>query len=311
MHVIFGTGPLGQAVASSLKASGTEARLVNRSGDVPAGPDGFVAVSGDLTDIGSARRAAQGATVIYHCAGAPYTEWPSTLPVMMEGAIEAAASTGAPLVYGDNLYAYAPTDEPLTEETPERPETRKGRVRKEVADMLRTAHERGRIQMVIGRGSDFYGPGVHSSTVGDEVFGRLDQGKAPRVIGDPDQPHSFTFIKDFGRALVVLGKHDTSFGQTWHVPNAPPVPTREFATRAAQVMGHGAKKVRTTPSWLLRALGFFNPMMKEVAEMLYQWENPFVVDHTKFEKAFGDAFGAPTALVEGISRTADAFNADS
>lgn len=311
MHVIFGTGPLGQAVASALKASGIEARLVNRKGRAPAGLDGFEAVSGDLTEADSARRAAQGATVIYHCAGAPYTEWPRTLPAMMEGAIEAAVSAEAPLVYGDNLYAYAPTDEPLTETTPERPETRKGRVRKEVADMLRMAHEHGRVKAVIGRGSDFYGPDVHSSVVGDEVFGRLADGKAPRVLGDPDQPHSFTFIEDFGRALVVLGTHDTSFGQTWHVPNAPPVPTRAFATRAAEAMGHEAKNVKTTPPWLLRAIGFFNPMMKEVAEMLYQWEKPFVVDHTKFERAFGDTFGAATTLAEGISRTADAFNAGS
>ncbi|HMB92862.1 MAG TPA: NAD-dependent epimerase/dehydratase family protein [Rhodothermales bacterium] len=308
--MIFGTGPLGRAVAAALKARGTKVRLINRSGRAPAYLDGFEVVSGDLTDTASARHAAQGATVVYHCAGAPYTKWSEVMPAMMAGAIDAAASAGARLVFGDNLYAYTPTTEPLTEETPEHPKTEKGRVRKEIADTLRAAHAKGRVEATIGRASDFYGPYVETSAVGDEVFGRLANRKPPRVLGDPDQPHSFTFIEDFGRALVVLAEHDESFGQTWHVPNALPVSTREFAARAAEAMGHTAK-VKTTPSWLLHAFGFFNPMMKEVAEMLYQWEKPFVVDHTKFKRAFGDAFSAVTALSEGICKTAEAFKTDS
>ncbi|MEO6982351.1 MAG: SDR family oxidoreductase [Edaphobacter sp.] len=306
MHVIFGTGPLGQAVAVALRARGIESRLVNRSGSRPAHLDRFEVVSGDLTVSSSARRAAQGASVVYHCAAPPYPEWARTLPAMMAGAIDAASSAGARLVYGDNLYAYAPTDQPLTEDLPEQPQTRKGRVRKEVADALRAAHKEGRIQAVIGRGSDFYGPNVHISAAGDEVFGRLANGKSPRVLGDPDQLHSFTFIEDFGRALVVLANQEDSFGETWHVPNAPPVATREFAAKAAQAMGRDPK-VKTTPSWLLKAFGVFNPMMKEVAEMLYQWEQPFVVDHSKFKRAFGSAFGAATPLTDGISRTAIAL----
>jgi len=222
MNVIFGTGPLGQAVAVALTARGEEVRLVNRSGRAPGGLSGTEVVAGDLSDKDSARRAAGGGSVLYHCAGAPYTDWPETLPALMRGAIDAACSADARIVYGDNLYAYAPTDQPLTEDTPEHPETRKGRVRKEVADELLAAHEAGRVEATIGRASDFYGPGVLTSAVGSEVFGRLAEGKAPRLLGDPDQPHSFTFIEDFGRALVVLADHDEAFGQTWLVPNAPP-----------------------------------------------------------------------------------------
>ena len=282
---------------------------MNRSGRAPTGLDGFEVVAGDLTDADSARSAARGASVVYHCAVTPYTDWPRTLPALMEGAIEAATSADARLVYGDNLYAYAPTDQPLTEATPERPQTRKGRVRKAVADALRAAHEQGRVEAAIGRGSDFYGPGVLTSAVGSEVFGRLAAGKAPRVLGDPDQPHSFTFVKDFGRALVVLADHDEAFGQTWHVPNAPPVATRAFAAQAVEAMGRPAK-VQATPAWMIRTLGLFNPMMREVAEMLYVWERPFVVDHAKFQQAFGGAFGEVTPLAEGVAETATAFEAD-
>ena len=308
MNVIFGTGPLGQAVAAALTARGDEVRLVNRSGRTPDGVTGIEVVAGDLAEKDSARSAARGASVLYHCAGSAYTEWPETLPAFMRGAIDAAASEGARIVYGDNLYAYAPTDQLLTEETPERPETRKGRVRKEVAEILRAAHESGRVEATIGRASDFYGPGVLTSVVGREVFGRLAEGRAPRVLGDPDQPHSFTFIEDFGRALVVLADHDEAFGQTWLIPNAPPTPTRDFAERAARAMGHEAK-VQATPSWMIRALGVFNPMMREVAEMLYMWEHAFVVDHSKFERAFGGAFEAVTPLDKGIGVTATAFKA--
>ncbi len=306
MHVIFGTGPLGQAVASELVARGESVRLVNRSGHLSAKLAGVEVVAGDLTEVDSARRAVNGATVVYHCAAGPYTNWQGTLHRLMEGAIDAAASAGASLVYGDNLYTYMPSSDPLTEETPERPRTRKGKVRKTVADLLRKAHEDGRVRAAIGRGSDFYGPGVLASAVGSEVFGRLQQGKTPRVLGNPDQLHSFTYIEDFGRGLAVLASHPEALGQTWHIPNAPALSTREFAARASKAMGK-VTKVQTTPAWMIRALGLFNPMMREVAEMLYEWEQPFVVDHQKFEKAFGKAFGAPTPIDRGILETARSF----
>lgn len=310
MHVIFGTGSLGQAVASVLLARDRDVRLANRSGQPPAGFEEVETVAGDLAKPTAARDAAQGADVVYHCAVTPYAEWPHTLPALMEGAIDAAASVGARLVYGDNLYAYGPSDEPLTETTPEQPTTRKGRVRKEVADMLRRAHEEGRVQATIGRASDFYGPGIMNSAVGHEVFGRLAAGQAPRLLGDPDQPHSFTYIEDFGRALVVLAEHEKAFGETWHVPNAPPVSTRSFVLKAAKAMGREAPQVSAAPSWLIKVVGWFRPMIGELAEMLYLWEKPFVVDHSKFERAFGDEFGEVTPLNEGISQTAAALQAE-
>lgn len=306
LHVIFGAGPLGQAVASALRARGDAFRLVNRSGQAPAGFADADVVAGDLTDPAARQRAARDAAVVYHCAVTPYPAWARTLPSLMAGTIDAAASAGARLVYGDNLYAYAPTEAPLTENTPEQPSTRKGQVRKTVADQLRAAHAEGRVEATIGRGSDFYGPGVHDSFVGGEVFGRLADGKRPRVLGDPDQPHTFTYIEDFGRALVVLADHDAALGQTWHVPNAPPVTTRAFAEAAAEAMGRDAV-VQATPSWMVRALGLVNPMMREIAEMLYAWEQPYLVDHTAFQQAFGDAFGAPTPLADGIATTAAAL----
>lgn len=309
MHIIFGTGPLGQAVAASLHHRGHPVRLVNRSGQAPEGFDDLETVAGDLTRPPAARKAAQGASVVYHCAVTPYTDWPETLPALMDGAIDVAAAEGARLVYGDNLYAYVPTSDPFTEETPERPTTRKGRVRKDVADTLRSAHAEGRVKATIGRASDFYGPGVTNSVVGDQVFGRLVEGKAPRVLGDPDQLHTFSYIEDVGRALVVLATHDEAFGETWHLPNAPAVMTRTFAEEAATAMSQPVR-IKTAPSWLLRALGYVSPTMREVSEMLYQWEDPFVVDHSKFEREFGADFGDVTPLKEGISRTAAAFKED-
>jgi len=306
LHVIFGTGPLGLAVAASLNDPAISVRLVSRSGEAPPGYEDHDTAVGDLTDPSSARRAAEGADVIYHCAGAPYTEWKRRLPVMMKGAIDAAAASRAKLVYGDNLYAYAPSDQPLTEETPEEPTTRKGKVRKETADLLRSAHERGRIESTIGRASDFYGPGVRDSFVGSEVFGRLSRGNAPRVLGNPDHPHTFTYIGDFGRALTILAACERASGQTWHVPNSPPISTREFALQAAVAMDEPSG-VTATPSWLVHATGFFSARMSEIAEMLYEWENPWVVDHAKFQAAFGDAFGHPEPLHHGIQKTAAWF----
>jgi len=285
LHVVLGTGPLGQAVARALQTRDHRVRMVNRSGtgDVPTGVD---LVAADITNPNQARRACSGAAVVYHCMATAYTDWPETLPPLMQGAINGAAAAEARLVYGDNLYMYGPPEGPLTEDLPYAATTRKGQVRAQVAETLMMAHRKGEVAAVIGRGSDFYGPGVTDSKMGDMVFGRIVDGKSARVLGDPDQPHTYTYIDDFGRALVTLGEEDTALGETWHVPSAETVTTRQFVDMIFEEVGEPAS-ISAAPSWVIRAMGWFNPTMREVAEMLYEFEEAFVVDHGKYETAFG------------------------
>ncbi|MGH9248268.1 MAG: NAD-dependent epimerase/dehydratase family protein [Acidimicrobiales bacterium] len=204
LHVVLGTGPLGLAVARHLAARGDRVRVANRGGRADL-PEGVEVVAANVAEAGGARRACDGAAVIYHCANPPYARWPELHPPLMRAIIEGSSSAGATLVFGDNLYAYGPVDGPLTEDLPYRAQGPNGRTRARIADDLMAAHEDGRVRASIGRGSDFFGPHAHQSTAGDRVFARAVAGKPAQVLGDPDAAHTVTYLEDFARALVTWG----------------------------------------------------------------------------------------------------------
>src|SRR5262249_5332809 len=154
----------------------------------------------------------------------------------------------------------------------------------ELAKTLLAAHLSGTLHATIGRSSDFYGPGVRLSTVGERVFGTVVQRKPAQVLGDPDQLHTYTFIGDFARALAVVCARDEALGEVWHVPSAPTITTRHFIELIAEQANYRVG-VQVTPSWIIRAMGLVNPTMRAVAEQLYQSEHAFVVDHGKFARA--------------------------
>jgi nucleoside-diphosphate-sugar epimerase len=168
-----------------------------------------------------------------------------------------------------------------------------------MSQALMEAHTSGRVRVAIGRASDFFGPRVLVSAAGEQVFGRAVQGKSAQVAGDPDQPHTYTYAPDIGRGLVILGEREEALGQAWHLPSPETVTTREFVETIFEEVGKPAR-IQAAPKILLRAIGFFNPGIRETIEMLYEFEEPFVVDHSKFEKAFGEH---ATPLKEAIGET--------
>ena len=177
VHVVFGaTGAIGGAVVTELVLAGRDVRAVSRGGQAPDGAQG---VAADASDPGQAARATAGASVIYHCASPPYTQWPELFPILTSSILGAAESSGAKLVFADNLYAYGPVDGPLREDLPAAARGRKGRTRVEMAAQLLAAHREGRARVVIGRASDYYGPHGTGSTAGQTVFGRILAGKKP------------------------------------------------------------------------------------------------------------------------------------
>lgn len=291
-HVVIGaSGGVGSALVRELAAQGKRVRAVNRSGkaDLPAGVERFAA---DITDPGAARRACEGAAVVYHCANVPYQDWYTVLPVFMDNLTAASAETGAVLVYADNLYMYGPTKEPLREDMPYNATTRKGQLRARLAEQLLAAHHAGRVRAVIGRGSDYFGPGVEGSNMGDRVFNAVLAGQSAPILGDPDAPHTYTYTPDFARGLVRLAEHEAAYGQAWHVPNAETLTTRQFLELAYAEAGHPLK-IMAAPGWLVTLMGLFNPLMREMKEMLYEFEEPFIVDHARFERAFGPLPATP------------------
>lgn len=295
-HVVLGAGPVGRAVAAALVARGVEPVVVTRSG---ASVPGAVSRVADITDPVQAAAALAGAEVVFQCAQPEYHRWPQEFPALQAGIVDAAAATGALLVVAENLYGYGPHAGPLTEDLPLAATTRKGVVRARMWRELEAAHEAGRLRVVAGRASDFFGPGVEGSAVGDRFFGPLAKGKAAEVAGDPDRLHSYTYVGDFGEALVRLSEAPATWGRAWHVPNAPTGTTRALAEQAAELVGATAR-LRTFARWQLRFVGLFVPAVRETVEMLYEFEEDFVVDHSAYSAHCGDH---ATPLADSLAAT--------
>jgi nucleoside-diphosphate-sugar epimerase len=300
LHVVCGTGAVGMAVMDELVQRGPRrVRMINRSGRARV-PHGVEVVGGDATDEAFTREASEGASVVYFALNPPYDKWPELFPRLQAGVLEGAASAGAKLIAMENLYMYGPTDgRPITEDLPYAATTRKGTVRASMSKELMEAHKSGRVRVAIGRASDFFGPRALTSAAGEQVFGRAVDGKSAQVAGDPDQPHTYTYAPDIGKGLVILGEREEALGQAWHLPSPETVTTREFVEMIFEEVGKPAR-VQAAPKILLRALGLFNPGMRETIEMLYEFEEPFVLDDSRFKQEFGDP---ATLLREAIQRT--------
>ena len=299
-HVVFGTGAVGMSVMDALIQRGRRrVWMVNRSGRVSV-PEGVELVGGDATNVAFAREAGEGASVVYVALNPPYDKWPELFPPLQAAVLEGAASAGAKLIAMENLYMYGPTDgRPLTEDLPYAPNTRKGAVRARMSEELMEAHTSGRVRVAMGRASDFFGPRVLASAAGEQVFGRAVQGKSAQVAGDPNQPHTYTYAPDVGGGLAILGEHEEALGRAWHLPSPETLTTRQFVEMIFEEVGKPAR-IQAAPKIVLRAMGLFNPGMREMIEMLYEFEEPFVVDHSKFEEAFGEQ---ATPLREAIRGT--------
>jgi nucleoside-diphosphate-sugar epimerase len=299
LHVVFGTGPVGLAVMDDLVRKGRLVRMVNRSGRADVAEDVEV-VGGDATDSTFTREVSAGASVVYFALNPPYDRWPELFPSLQAGVLEGAASAGAKLIAVENLYMYGPTGgSPLTEDLPYAANTRKGAVRAGMSRKLMEADASGRVRVAIGRASDFFGPRVRASAAGEQIFGRAVAGKSAQVAGDPDQPHTYTYAPDIGKGLVVLGEREESLGRAWHLPSPETITTRQFVEMIFEEADKPAR-IQTAPKFVLRAMGLFNPPLRETIEMLYEFEEPFVVDHSDFEQAFGMR---PTPLRQAIGET--------
>ena len=294
LHVVFGTGQVGSVLAARLAGLGFPVRTVSRHR--PAAPPGGTDWRGaDVTDPEAAADAAKGAAVIYQCLNAPYTQWPQRFPPLQRGVLAAAERTGALLVSLENLYGYGPTGgRPMTEDLPLAATTVKGRTRAAMTAELLAAAEAGRIRIAIARASDFFGAGVTGgSTLGERVFGNALAGRRADFIGDPGLPHTYSYVSDIAAGLATLGTDPRAVGQVWHLPGPQTVSTRALLDLIADQVGHPVG-VRPVPKLAVRALALASPMMRGLAEMSYQFDQPFVLDTGKYQSVFGAA-GTPLA----------------
>jgi len=300
VHVVLGTGGIGSALIDQLVEQGLPVRAVNRSGRAEV-PEGVQIVAGDTSDASFAKEASAGAAAVYQCLNPPYDKWAELFPRLQRNAVAAAQAAGARYVSFENVYMYGDTrGAPITEDLPYAAHTKKGQVRAEMAEDLAELSHAGDLAVATARASDYFGPrSTVQSPLGDRVIGRAIAGKSAQVVGDPDQPHSYTFSVDVGRVLATLGTDDRAIGRVWLVPNAPVRTTREIIGMIAEDLGQPVK-VQVAPDMVLRAMGWFNPTIRELGEMLYEFKQPFIVDGSPFEETFGMA---PTPLDESLAAT--------
>jgi len=288
-HVVLGTGAIGRAIAEELIKRGESVRMVNRSGQMDEVPAGVEVKAADLYDQAQVQEVTRGAKVVYQAAQPSYHEWAEKFPSFQKSIIDGLTGSNAKLVLVENLYMYGATNGlQMTENTPHNAHTRKGKVRSEISNAAFEAHRAGKVRVTAGRGSDFFGAwGLATAVMGERTFYPLLNGKPAQLVGDIDAPHTHTYIADFGKALVILGEHDEADGQAWHVPNdSPRVTQREMVKIIAEEAGV-EPKVSTMGKTMMWIGGLFIPEAKEMVEMMYEFEQTFVVDSSKFEKTFG------------------------
>ena len=295
-HVVLGAGPVARAIVTSARHRGIEVDVVSRRGTELSGARSIAA---DVLDSERLAGIISGAAAVYQSSQPAYHRWPEEFPAMQESIVGAVRGTDAVLVAVENHYGYGPVDRPLTEDLPLIATGRKGKVRGDMWRSLEAEHRAGRIKVTAGRASDFFGPHAEGSVVGDRFFPPLLKGKKAELFGNPDALHTYTFVVDFGEALVRLALDERSLGRAWHVPSAPAVSTRTFLSMAAAAAGVEPKSVTRSP-FQLRLAGLFIPPAKESIEMLYEFNEDFLVDHSAYAALFGDH---ATPLTESIAET--------
>jgi nucleoside-diphosphate-sugar epimerase len=278
LHVIFGTGPLGKATARELVRLGKRVRMINRSGKADHLPEGVEEIASDAYDAAKNIELTKGAEAVYQCAQPHYYEWAEKFPPLQRAILQAAAINKAKLVVGDNLYMYGHFEGTLREESAIMPNTKKGKVRTAMAQEVLDAHASGKIRAAIGRASDFFGPDDRGLT-GYAILPAV-QRKPVNLMGRIDQPHTFSYIPDFGKLLATLGTREEALGQIWFTPSNPPLTQAEFVQLIEEELGYKVKKLVGNPL-MLRFLGLFNKEIKETVEMLFEWMHPYVVDTSK------------------------------
>lgn len=293
LHVVLGaSGGIGNAVVKVLAEQGKTVRGINRSGKAKV-PHGVKMIAADLRNLDEAVKASEGATHIYNCVNAMYNKWDEIYPDITYKFIELLKITGAKGIVVDNLYMYGEeVSEPYREDMEYLAEGKKGKLRAKSANIYEEAMKSGQINALICRAPDFYGPGVtKSSFYGDRVFPKILEGKGIQVIGKIDQPHAMIYVFDYAKAIIKLADDHSAYGQIWHAPMAEALSQEQYLRLAYELAGTSGK-ISSTPTIMLKILGIFIPIIKEIKEMMYEWDKPYFVNTDKYTSKYGNG-GTP------------------
>jgi nucleoside-diphosphate-sugar epimerase len=285
IHVVVGSGTVGTQLAKRLGETGESVFLLARTIS-PAELKNVKRIQADAASFSSLISAAPKADYIYNCVNPPYNKWTEEWPPINNSLIELAKKTGAVLVTCSNLYGYGPHNGVLTEDLPLNATWKNGRVRADMWLKLKELNDAGEIRATEVRGSDYIAAS-DQSRMGDRVVPRLKEGKAVQLLGELDKLHTWTDPEDVANLMLVVAKEEIAWGKPWHVPSNAPMTQRDVVRDIAQDLGVKDPKVSSVPSLLEKLLGTFNPVIRELRNTAYQFNQPFIMSDEKARKAFG------------------------
>jgi nucleoside-diphosphate-sugar epimerase len=307
-HTILGSsGIIGTELARELDKRGKPLRLVSRKPkDLHLGEDHLPT---DLLDADGVKEAVRGSEVVYLTAGLTYDSrvWRKQWPKIILNTVAACREHGARLVFFDNVYMYGPVEGFMTEKTPLRPESEKGKIRAGLQQMLLDEAKKGDLDIRIGISADFYGPQAQNGIPNLLIFANLAKGKNPQWMASGKHPHSLTYTRDAALGMAELGlREELPEGErVWHLPTAPdPLTAEEVAREAAKALSVAPKPVQVLKPWMIGIGGLFQRQIYELGEMMYQYDRDYLFSSAAFEKAFGIK---PTPYVQGIWETAESY----
>jgi nucleoside-diphosphate-sugar epimerase len=301
MKTILGTGQLGLAIMQLLLDKNPDEKilLVNRTGklNIPI-PQNVQVTVADATSKTDMKAIANRSELIFSCTDMPYDKWAAFYPATATALAYALSETNAKLVFADNLYSYGNVaGKEMNEQMPHSAKTKKGKIRAAVINTLLYSGNEFNNRVAFVKAADFIGPQIHKGIFGTDFLANVYNGKTVRLFGNIALPHTFTYIKDFATAMINVGTANDTFGQIWHVPNAPALSLDKWL-HLFEVISNKKIKKSVAPKFVIRIAGLFNSFIKELFEMAYQFEYPYLVNHDKYVHRFGNHITYPSDIVK-------------
>jgi nucleoside-diphosphate-sugar epimerase len=301
MKTILGTGQLGIAVMEVLLKANPheEITLVNRTGKLDRTiPVNVKLITADVTNKIDMESIARKSEVIFSCTDVPYQSWAKFYPATASALAHALNNTNAKLVFADNMYSYGNVlGDIMHEELPHKAQTRKGLIRTSVINTLLKSGKEFSKRVAFVKAADFIGPRIYKGVFGTDFLDRIYNKKTVLLSGKIGLPHTFTYINDFAQAIVNVGGAADAFGQLWHAPNATAISIDKWI-HLFQICTGEKVEIRLLPKFVVRMAGMFNSLIREFYELAYQFEYPYLVDHSKYTNRFGDHSTSPSVIVK-------------
>ena len=296
--ILGANGTIGSVLAKELTQYTNQIRLVSRNPKKVNETDELFPA--DLSNPDLVDKAIDGSSVVYLVVGFNYNlkTWQENWPKLMRATINACIKHNCKLVFFDNVYAYdIDAIGHMTEDSPLNPPSKKGQVRKQLVEMIFNEVSSGKLTALVARAPDFYGPKNEASFLIETVYKNLKKGKSPNWFIDANKKHHFIYTPDAAKATALLGNTADAFNQTWHLPcDSNNLTGNEWIALFNKEMNMN-KKVQILPMFMLRILGLFMPFMREMPEMMYQYNRDYYFDSSKFKKRFNFT---PTSNEEGV-----------